>query len=258
MPDWVYTSLGIVGLLIVLAYLGLPFVVWQSFKFDVNQLTEIDPDEDFDDLWADDSSSLSGMRRSLSALGFSEVARCTGALVSNVDTVFSMMVSPCGNHLAFVSIVVPKANTMGAMRYVDFSSEFLDGREINTQNTSVSPSAQRDPDDSLIWLPEVQDVPLLWQVHLAHVARQERGTKSRAIPLDRDPIEFMKDEMSREFTKKSARGIYKEVEPGVYCLTLKGAFSESWGELPPFKQLRRRRFHRRSLELLREVQRRPA
>ncbi|MEM6333531.1 MAG: hypothetical protein AAF823_09365 [Planctomycetota bacterium] len=246
--------------LVAIAYLGLPLLIWNMFRFDLGEIDEIPPDAIENPGDPDDPTSLAGMITALDRIGFVEIARCNASFLPNVDSMFALFALENGSHLAMVAEMTPHANeTMPApetKRYVEFSTEYTDDREVNTNNSPDLPSADSLKSKTTYGLPDVADPEELWRLHQTAVDLHRQRASIRPAPMDRDPVDFLIDQMRGEFQKKVDKGLYVTRETDVYTPTLRCAYLMTLGELPPFKQLRRSAANRRARNLKAEAERR--
>ncbi|MHC4063356.1 MAG: DUF4190 domain-containing protein [Planctomycetota bacterium] len=249
------TLLGILAATLLYAYIVIPIRLRSTFRISAHpELEEVSPNDKripepvrafFGDVAAD-----------LAAVYFSPVVhlidsdtwpRATGyiALFYNRSA---------GDQAAAIAAFVKAApGRIRASYAVEFSTRFADGREVNTNNITESPSLA-----SLAWseterIPAMAGLGQLFEVHQARTARHGRSSEKH-VPREGVHTTEFRDGILRVFEGQVEAG-YLCPEPGgeAYRPTWKGGLLMAWGQLWPMSAIRRRLAKRRARALLREL-----
>lgn len=128
--------------------------------------------------------------------------------------------------------------------HIEFVSRYRDGRVIQTNNAESLNAFPTPPNTINSFLPSVRDPQQLYRIHQA-VCRRE-GAGQKFLRLDEkyggDAIGYMTDAMIEELDQASEAGYMRlDSRAGVYKPTLFGAVKMTYGELWPFKAIRKSR-----------------
>lgn len=150
------------------------------------------------------------------------------------------------------SAVAIHAEHAGA-RYVEISTEFSEGRELNTNNSAEPRVFDNTPKKMALSFPEIQDAAELCRVHRA-LCDRHFGRPGRWERHDLRAGKLIEESMVRDLELYAAQGYFvHEPERGVYRPTWVGAFLMTWRMLPPLKQIRAARFRATARRMLREA-----
>lgn len=191
-------------------------------------------------------------RAALEEEGFLEAGLFHVQLLRNIGNDVSLLIHAHEQTGALIATIRPVAAngspTGKVKRYVEFSTVFNDGREINTSNAMDIPAVGQSPKKLYTGLSDVPNPIQLWQIHQAIVADAIGHATRRPIPLGSAAAYFC-DSLRRDLDEKVGRGMWRKIEEGRYCPTLRGAYLMTWGELPPIKQIRVHRSRSRASDL---------
>ncbi len=148
--------------------------------------------------------------------------------------------------------LAPHGDPPPPKRTIECSSELQDGREINTGNSLDAVTPDLNPQKTAWVYPDDDDPRVLLRIHDAVCEELRRGTPYKPIPRDRSVQDFLLTQLRRDLDDKCERGYWTRIDDG-YGLTLKGAYANTWAQLPPFKGRWQRRVRKRSDEMRREL-----
>ena len=173
----------------------------------------------------------------LEALGFSLIAHLSSASGARAHTIVSLLTNPVSKTMASVASIVPLVP--GAFpvvtTFVEFTTEFEDGSEINTLNNPTVRIFYDVPKKTIIKIPHLKDMYRLYQVHLYLIGQM----KSRAVLPDAGTE-------GAHFSASFEGSLAQQVELGFYSLdeaaeryrhTWRGAIRTAWRLLWPAKQI---------------------
>lgn len=248
MPDTIWEWLGTGEiLLIILAplvlltpYLLGPLLIRLTLKHKASfQVKSFDPDEspppDGSNEFFEDSAEV------LRSCGF-EIA--DHLLVSDVMEgmiiVFAVFKNQAANDAAMAAVFLGTINgTSVRQRYVEFSSELIDGTEISTNNSKEDGAPVPLPWKRTVQLDTERDAEELYHLHQRAVDAWATTAK-RSVDGVTDWSEEIRRGMLREFDGFVEAGYYYLDESGdCYRPTWKGAFLMTWQQLWPMVALRR-------------------
>ncbi len=253
---WLWIMLGVVVGLVGLAYLLLPLLIKAQMVFRLDRgPVDVDPAT----LAAEDAMHFGRVGQSLATRGYAPVGVYRlEEMVPRTRMTFALFRHPTAHTEAMATAMrsdPPEGAEPQPPKYgVELSSELRDGREINTNNLTDSVSADQNPEKSTWVFPEESDAAALLELHDAICAELAGGTSFEKARADQPVDAWLVAQLRKEMDRKVERG-YWTAEQGptetVYRMTLKGAYVNTWGELPPFKGWRRTRMLRRA-EKMRE------
>jgi hypothetical protein len=123
-------------------------------------------------------------------------------------------------------------------RSVYFITIFVDGREVETANSThvrlFPPVAGHDYRQ----FPEAEDPGLLYEIHRLRTAPS--GSDRRDFPAVGEEVAYLTRKMTEFYLQHVETGYLQEVEPGeLFAPTIKGAFLMTWKLLPPMSWIAR-------------------
>jgi len=191
----------------------------------------------------------------LESLGFTVVAHLFSAAISpTLRLVMTVYVNRREQETATVvhmlAEVPPATRTLHT--YTEFCTEFEDGLELNTGNSSTAPFFVRVPEKQIFRLPHLNDVAHLYRVHQALTNRRFGANKRIAAPRQEvaEIIEVMKGDLERE----AIYGRLRLDKTGEwYRPTMRGAIYGILTLIWPVGMLRRMAQRRRGIRLAEEV-----
>lgn len=174
----------------------------------------------------------------LEGLGFSLVRH----LVSRPDqTQLRMLVSLLINQetkamATIVSISVPAGTKRITNDFMEFSTEFEDGFEVNTLNSSTVNVFHWVPERAIVKVPQVKDVSDLCLVHSHMVAQQ--ANRRAVLPPEGHEVEHFRASFEKCMAQQVARGyFFLDGSNQRYRHTWVGAIRSTWRLLWPAKQI---------------------
>lgn len=251
--DWFIGVLLVVGVAGLFQYGLLPILV----KLQQRQAAhpEMEP-IDLDEVPKGFSEQVQRFEAGLEELGFLPVGRLRVKMMANVDCTVQVMVNPEEHVGAIVATMLPQNQPeagAGGCCYVEFSTEFADGTEISTNNSSELPVVPTEPKRRVLSLARVRDPELLYAIHRRLVEQQNSWSRTKPLPLDQTPTAYLQDSFDKEYAVHREKGYFRLVpEKDEYRLTWKGAYLASWRLMWPWNGILRRRADRRARELIAE------
>ena len=223
-----------------------PLLVKAKMKMRLEGVLRESEDED---LSADDRAFFVALEDALADAGYVAVGSfALEGMVPMVRMHFIMLLNPESPAMAMGSVtrtIQAQGKPQPAKQAIEFASELDDGQNLNTNNNLDSVSPDNNPDKQTWVFPEEKNPLTLLKLHEAITREFAAGTPFRPVPMQDSPARFLLDEIRREMDKKTQRGFWSKTADG-YTMTLKGAYLNTWGELPPFKHFRRDVIRKRS------------
>lgn len=173
----------------------------------------------------------------LQELGF-EVAGCfdCGCLVPETHSYVTCFRNRGSGELADVSMLV---SPRSAASYMEFSSSFANGLELETNTNEVLPLTPSGPDARIFRFPEITDARALLAAHRQIVEKYASGLRPRAWACGTE-IERLVRVIENYGPRHSQIGYMRLMRDGErYQLTWKGAFLMTWRRLWPVSFVRR-------------------
>jgi hypothetical protein len=174
----------------------------------------------------------------LEGLGFSLVRH----LVSRPDQKqLRMLVSLLKNQeTKTMASLVWITSTAGTKRitndFLEFTTEFADGFEVNTVNSSTVNVFHRVPERAVVKVPHVKDVSDLCLVHSHMVAKQVN--RRAVLPPEGHEVEHFRASFEKCMAQQVARGyFFLDGSTQRYRHTWIGAIRSTWRLLWPAKQI---------------------
>lgn len=239
------TGIGAILLVISALYVfGPPLLVRSQFRkpggSGIREITA-------DGIDADSRAYLDHAFAELQTLGFEFVCYVSFDLELDLMGGYGMvMAHPANRDLALALAVTDPI----IVRYVEFSSEFEDGTEMNTNNSHQLPeTALFPPTKRLFWFPGSPTQ----EVYAAHLVLSEGLAQSaKRVPPDAsEMIETIKDGIREDFEYAAGAGlVYWNETEEAYRMTLLGAYTMTWQQLFPLStigKMQKRAADRRAL-----------
>jgi hypothetical protein len=139
--------------------------------------------------------------------------------------------------------------------YVEFCTEFEDGREVCTNNGfDVAPFGW-GRDKMVFQVPPVRDAVELYEVHSRIMAAAGGIPPARRdAPSGPDLPQRLREGIQTDLAQKEKEGIfYYDPQADTYRPTWKGAYIMTWAQLWPFRAIRRILRDRRAEKLLADL-----
>lgn len=178
----------------------------------------------------------------LASLGFESIGHVSHHVANTRQNAYiSVWVNRAtGDTVQIIAVCTPSVvASLKIAKLVTFRTEFTDGTMIGTTNTKTPGVFPPDPKLDSVRCEGIWFVPLLYQIHLARVARNQNGRKPT---LDRfqDAATRLQLEFTETYERLIAAGYYAiDATSDKYVPTYKGAFFMCYKLLPPFKQIRK-------------------
>lgn len=252
-------------LIFVAATLALPYLVG-PFLIRRNVTHPLEPDlvpfpPDLPSLPNDVAATFSAATRQLGAVGF-EVLSGFGLprQMPNVKAVVLLFANRATKDMAMATAIYGEAADGSTLQthYVEIASVFRDETVVQTNNCDQLSAFRARPPVHTTQFPQVADAARLFRLHAA-LCRRFAPAALKAMPLDEefggDAQAYLAAALREELDRQIPTGYMERDEAaGIYRPTVKGAFLMTWGELFPFKQIRRLRRDRQARELLAELE----
>ena len=179
--------------------------------------------------------------------------------VNNVQSIVGFFVNRTTNDivLAVTSYGLLHDEWKAKKTYLEFSSNYRDGFEINTGNSKDSSSFPSVSHILTMHLPWVNDVSELYHIH-QEICALKKPTRQKILTVDTkfagDAREDLAYSMQEEMVRAADSGYLKLSEDGKnYLATMKGGYLMTWKQLPPIKQVVDCLRHRSNRRLLTEI-----
>jgi hypothetical protein len=199
--------------------------------------------------------ALAPVVRQVEALGFENVGYFVViGLAANVTGTLAYLVHRTNGDSA---IVISMVSPLKTVNMIEFATRFADQSAITTGNSGTVGSFKRPKNKPVFHYPYIQDPKRLYAIHQGAMRTLNFGA-AKDPPARGHEAERLIEGMQREMADQVPVGILRRDEQsGAYRPTLYGAFYMTWGQLPPFKQvkgaLRRSRAERMRKEVESEV-----
>ena len=191
----------------------------------------------------------------LESLGFQPVAHLfAGALATNVRAVLTLYVNRMERETATVVHMLSEVPPVTRLlhTYTEFCTEFDDGHEMNTSNSSHPTLFAVVPEKQRFCVPHLSNLQHLYEVHRA-VTGQRLGANKR-LALPGQEVDELIDGMKRDLAREAAFGRMAIDASGEwYCPTMRGAIHSTLMLIWPVGMLRRMLQRRRGVRLAAEV-----
>lgn len=191
----------------------------------------------------------------LESLGFQAVAHLfSGELGTNVRVVLTLYVNQMARESAAVVHILAEVPALSRVlsTYTEFSTDFDDGHEVNTTNSSQPTLFVAVPEKQRFCLPHLTNLQHLYEVHRAMTYR--RFGASRRLPLPGQEVNELTDAMKRALAREEAFGrLALDASGEWYRPTMRGAIYSTLMLIWPVGTLRRMLQRRRGVQLATEV-----
>lgn len=184
----------------------------------------------------------------LDPLGFVPVSHLRFDPEADLMDAYAMILAhPVNRDLA---MVLDSVGPVG-LHQIEFSTEFENGTEINTNNGPQLPlNVVIKPDKEVFWFPDIQDPAELYRAHAALCSARTSAAK-KPIPAGYELLENIRKSMREDYEHAVQRGIFRfDPEDHAYTLTTTGAYRLTWPNMFPLSAVyktRRRNQDRRAL-----------
>jgi hypothetical protein len=248
--------LGLLALILIniplMPWLVGPVLIHGNYRMKVDR--EFEP---FDPDAADTSPHVAEPIRetaaALTPLGFTRTAHVWTTNEAPRATAFlSLFENPDARTRAIrITLYAGRGKAVQRQTLLAFTTEWTDGREIATNNTTTLSNAPRSPTRTIVNLPGIRDPAELYRIHAA-ILDHLGATRDSRVPLDGDPVARQAVYSRREQERFVEAGyLYPDAEGEYYRATWKGAALMAWKLLWPVSAIRRSSLRRRSQALLR-------
>ena len=237
---WTWVVVGLAGL-VLLVYGGLPLLMRSTMWMRVHP--DAAEDVTVHELPDDGAAWIDGVTDQLEELGFVLLGGLTlSGMVPGTDSVGFLYADPDEQTAAMATFIDSRAGSgeqarMIRVRYVEFGTGLLDGREVNTANVATPPTPDHLPEKAAYRLPGEGDLHTLYRLHQAVLRRDYAKVARKPLELERPVADWLVADMDREMRQKVERGAWS-FDGERYRLTVRNAYAMTWCELPPFKQWR--------------------
>lgn len=186
--------------------------------------------------------------------GFESVAHVAlPDVVPNVKSIIVVMVRPESDDAAMAATMFGTGAGANIRKFhVEFSTDFADGFEVATTNSTEESVFKPLPHKKVVQCDFIRDPVHLWRVHERAV--KEFGTGPKVpVPTQDEAVERLRASLRKEFTDQVAVGwLYFDEENDVFRPTWKGACLMTWKLCWPVGWIRRMRRRKRAQQLLEE------
>lgn len=252
-------------LIFVAATLALPYVIG-PFLIRRNVTHQTEPElvpfpPDLPSLPDDVAATFAAATHQLGAVGF-EVLSGFGLprQMPNVKAVVLLLANRATKDMAMATAIYGEAadGTRLQTHYVEIVSTFRDDTVVQTNNCDQLSAFRTRPPLYTTQFPQVADAARLFRLHTA-LGRRYAPAAGKTMPLDEefggDAQAYLAAALREELDRQILTGyMTRDDAAGLYYPTLKGAYLMTWGELFPFKQLRRLRRDRKAKVLFAELE----
>jgi hypothetical protein len=248
-----------VAAFVVVPYLLAPIFIWLHLTFKARAPIDLlQPAESPPQVYDHFAETGVGLR----ACGFTvaNYLRIRDQVSNATAYIAKWICRPAGQAATAVVIVAqPKNGPQRITKYVEFTTELPDGREICTNNCGAPGALATPPENDTLYASGVASLQDLYCLHQSREARLFPTTETRFLPNDgEEMITTFAEGLEAVYRWQVRVGFMRETAaPGVYRYTLSGAFKGTWRQLPPLKQILAWRMQRRVKAELREAEVRP-
>jgi hypothetical protein len=164
---------------------------------------------------------------SLKSLGFSPVAHLySEGQVPNITLFLSLFINPYQKDRAILAQIKSKSGAGAFEHYIEFSTNFADGSELNTLNSQLPSTLSPLPEKEIYRLRKVKDPQALYKIH-RHLLEKRPRAASILPPIGEevnDLCQSMKQDLNRQVDMGN---YYLDSTSQKYRPTLKGAFIQT-------------------------------
>jgi hypothetical protein len=257
---WYTIVLIVVGAVLLIPYVLGPILI--RFTLRQSAEPEIVPfDVDDPELPDKVATYFRRVSEALEPLGFDVVAAMAlPKQVPRVKAVLLMLANRTSKDAALASVLYAQQpdGTQVHNAFVEYVARFRDGTLVQTNNSKELNAFAPRPDQITTQFPMVRVAGRLYRLHQAMVERHG-GTGRKILRLDEefhgDAVAYLAQSLVEELDSQIETGyMYRSRQEPAYWPTWKGAFLMTWGQLWPFKAIRRARRDRKARQLMAELQ----
>lgn len=178
----------------------------------------------------------------LEALGFElrSVMACPSA-GNNIKNYVAILTEEASQILAVVTVIVAVVEGKEDKHafYVEFSNRFVNDEYVSTMNSDELGAFPVLKGSTVLQVPQVKDEARLLSLHKAGV-KVFGANKVSEFPRIQDWPAYLKSQISKQFHRVAEKTGLLELDSKTnnFRPTLYGAYVMTWGQIPPFKQLR--------------------
>jgi hypothetical protein len=191
----------------------------------------------------------------LESLGFQPVAHLfSEALATNLRVVLTVYVNRMEKEIATVAHMLCEVPPMTRVlhTYTEFCTEFDDGHEVNTSNSSQPGLFTVVPEKQIFRLPHLTDLQPLYDIHRA-LTGQRLGVNKRLAPPGQEVNELI-DGMKLDLAREAAYGrVALDASGEWYRPTMRGAIYSTFMLIWPVGMVRRKLQRRRGVRLAADI-----
>jgi hypothetical protein len=234
--EYVWFPAGVVGLL----YVGAPLLIRQTMPFNTRARVEaLMPEQLPPPAWEYFGMTAPG----LAECGFAVSAYASiSGMIPNSLTYFALWLNESAGQWAMATWMNP-----GNKRYVEFMTIFADASSVLTNNSGDIGVFKRHPSKDAAGAPWLTDPRELYQLHVYRETLARPRDPTRYVPTPQQALGVTLEGFARDLVRQERAGYFGQTsQPGLYRMTIKGAFLMTWKELPPAKQYRKWAAHRRA------------
>ena len=191
----------------------------------------------------------------MESLGFQPVAHLfSDTLATNLRAVLTVYVNRMERETATVVHMLCEVPPVTRVlhTYTEFCTEFDDGHQVNTANSSQATLAVVVPEKQIFRLPHLTNLQHLYEVHRAMTGQRLGANKRLALPGQE--VDELIDEMKRDLAREAAFGrMTLDASGEWYRPTMRGAIHGTFMLTWPVGMLRRMLQRRRGVRLAAEV-----
>lgn len=238
MPSILFWPLILLIVLLTVTYILGPILVRFTARVSPNPTFDEIPDEHARALFPPNFFSTIN---ELETLGFSLACHLSSSTQApNLHAVLSLLVNRETKTICLITFarsLAPGASHI-SVNYVEFSSYFEDGSEINTVNNATVRVFYPLRNKVIVKVRHLKDTGALYQVHL-YMARKHPGRA--VLPEPGKEIEHLSQNIKEALAQQAQLGYYfLDEKKQCYRLTWKAAFRTTWRLLWPAKQILQR------------------
>ena len=177
----------------------------------------------------------------LETLGFSLIGHLSSSNTERTHAVLTLLVNRASQTTALVTSVasLTPGTTRPSVNYVEFSTDFDDGSQIDTANSSSVKVFYEVPERLALKVPHLKDVGRLYRVH-SYLVGQRGGRSVLAQPGSE--VEHLRASSRKSLARQAELGYYVLDEATQrYRHTWRGAIRSTWRLLWPAKPIIQRR-----------------
>jgi hypothetical protein len=161
----------------------------------------------------------------LEELNFEAVAHLfAGGQATGTRSVHTVFVNPSEKDIGLVTHMLNEISpvTRMTLNYIEFSTEFEDGSEINTNNSRLPAGFVQVPEKKIFRVPHITEPQKLYAVHRAILAQSSKTNKR--LPAPGEEVEELVATMKRDLAREASFGRLRLDDSGLwYRPTMKGA-----------------------------------